>query len=75
MARGQQSRWWELRAARDLARIWRDQGRVTEARELLAPVYATFTEGFTFPDLVEARALLEELAKWATAIPARLPDT
>jgi hypothetical protein len=54
-------RWWELRAARDLARLRRDQGRIAEAHGLLAPVYAAFTEGFAFPDLVEARALLEEL--------------
>jgi predicted ATPase len=52
---------FELRAARDLARLLRDQGRVAEAGALLAPVYASFTEGFGFPDLVEARALLEEL--------------
>jgi hypothetical protein len=61
VARGQGARLLELRAARDLARLRRDQGRVAEARDLLAPVYAAFTEGFAFPDLVEARALLEEL--------------
>ncbi len=60
-ARGKGLRWWELRAARDLARLRRDQGRVAEARGLLAPVYASFTEGFAFPDLVEAKALLEDL--------------
>jgi predicted ATPase len=61
VARGQGAGLLELRAARDLARLWRDQGRVAEARGLLAPVYAAFTEGFAFPDLVEARTLLEEL--------------
>jgi hypothetical protein len=61
MARGQGALWWELRATRDLARLLGDQGRVAEARGLLAPVYAAFTEGFAFPDLVEARALLEDL--------------
>ncbi len=60
-ARVQSARAWELRLACDLARLWRDQGRLAEARDLLAPVYAAFTEGFGFPDLVEARALLEEL--------------
>ena len=60
-AREQGARSWELRSARDLARLWRDQGRRAEARELLAPVYVSFTEGFALPDLVEARALLEEL--------------
>jgi predicted ATPase len=61
VARQQDAKFWELRAARDLARLRRDQGRVAEARGLLAPVYAAFTEGFAFPDLVEARALLEDL--------------
>ncbi len=61
IAKSQSARLFELRAARDLARLRRDQGRVAEARGLLAPVYAAFTEGFTFPDLVEARALLDEL--------------
>jgi len=44
------------------ARLWRDQGKVREARELLAPVYGWFTEGFDTRDLKEAKALLEELA-------------
>ena len=60
VARTQAARLFELRAARDLARLLRDRGRVAEAREVLAPVYAAFTEGFGFPDLVEARALLED---------------
>jgi predicted ATPase len=45
-----------------LARLWRDRGKVREARELLAPVYGWFTEGFDTRDLKEAKALLEELA-------------
>ena len=53
---------WELRAAASLARLRCDQGRRTEARELLAPVYGWFTEGFDTPDLVEAKALLDELS-------------
>ncbi len=61
VARSQSALLFELRAARDLARLRRDQGRLAEARGLLAPVYAAFTEGFASPDLVEARALLEEL--------------
>jgi predicted ATPase len=50
----------ELRAAMSLARLWRDQGKVQQARELLAPVYGWFTEGFDTRDLKEARALLAE---------------
>jgi predicted ATPase len=53
---------WELRAAMSMARLWRDQGKRHEARELLAPVYGWFTEGFDTRDLKEAKALLEELA-------------
>ena len=62
VARRQQTKSWELRAAMSLARLWRDQGKVSEARELLAPVYGWFTEGFDTRDLKEAKALLEELA-------------
>ena len=47
-----------------LARLWRDQGKVQQARELLAPVYGWFTEGFETRDLKEAKALLEELAAY-----------
>jgi class 3 adenylate cyclase/predicted ATPase len=60
-ARRQGSRGYELRAATSLARLWRDQGRRTEARDLLASVYGWFTEGFDTPDLKEAKALLDEL--------------
>ena len=56
-------RHWELRAAMSLARLWRDQGKVRQARELLAPVYGWFTEGFDTRDLKEAKALLDELAE------------
>ena len=62
VARQQQAKSWELRAAMSLARLWRDQGKPQQARELLAPVYGWFTEGFDTLDLKEAKALLEELA-------------
>ena len=61
VARQQQAKSWELRAAMSLARLWRDQGKPQQARELLAPVYGWFTEGFDTRDLKEAKALLEEL--------------
>jgi len=61
IAREQGTRGYELRAAVSLARLRRDQGRRTEARDLLAPVYGWFTEGFDTPDLKEAKALLDEL--------------
>jgi urea ABC transporter urea binding protein len=60
-ARRQQSRAWELRATMSLARLWDRQGRLDEARDALAAVYGTYTEGFTTPDLVDAAALLETL--------------
>jgi predicted ATPase len=62
VARQQQAKSWELRASMSLARLWRDQGKVPQARELLAPVYGWFTEGFDTRDLKEAKALLGELA-------------
>ncbi len=61
IAREQGARSFELRAATSLARLWRDQGKRAEARALLAPVYATFTEGFATRDLIDAKALLDEL--------------
>jgi len=61
IAKEQQAKLWELRAAASLARLHRDQGRQVEARNLLAPVYGCFTEGFDTPDMKEAKALLEEL--------------
>jgi class 3 adenylate cyclase/predicted ATPase len=62
VARQQQAKSWELRAAMSMARLWRDQGKVRQARELLAPVYGWFTEGFGTRDLKEAKALLDALA-------------
>ena len=62
VARQQQAKSWELRAAMSMARLWRSQGKPQQARELLAPVYGWFTEGFDTLDLKEAKALLEELA-------------
>jgi predicted ATPase len=62
VARSQQTRTFELRAATSMARLWRDEGKSQQARELLAPVYEWFTEGFDTRDLKEAKALLEELA-------------
>jgi predicted ATPase len=61
VARRQQAKSWELRAAMSMARLWRDQGKRDEARGLLAPVYGWFTEGFDTLDLKEAKALLDEL--------------
>ena len=61
IAREEGARSLELRAATSLARLWRDQGKRAEARDLLAPVYAWFTEGFDTQDLIDAKALLEEL--------------
>jgi predicted ATPase len=61
VARQQQAKSWELRASMSLARLWRSQGKPQQARELLAPVYGWFTEGFDTRDLKEAKALLEEL--------------
>jgi predicted ATPase len=61
IAREQEAKLWELRAAVNLARLWRDQGCRAQAHDLLAPVYGWFTEGFATPDLKEAKALLDEL--------------
>ena len=61
VARDQKARFWELRDATSLARLWRDQGKRVEARDLLAPIYGSFTEGFDSRDLKEAAALLAEL--------------
>jgi tetratricopeptide (TPR) repeat protein len=62
IAREQEAKLWELRAAVSLARLCGDQGRRAEARDLLAPVFSWFTEGFDTPDLKDAKALLDELA-------------
>jgi predicted ATPase len=62
VARQQRAKSFELRAAMSLARLWRGQGKVQQARKLLAPVYGWFTEGFDTRDLKDAKVLLEELA-------------
>jgi predicted ATPase len=62
IARRQGAKLWEVRAATSLARLWRDRGRRNQARDLLAPVYAWFTEGLDTPVLKEARTVLEKLA-------------
>jgi predicted ATPase len=62
IARSQHAKAFELRATTSLARLWRDQGKRTEARDLLAPVYNWFTEGHDTPVLKEAKALLEQLS-------------
>ena len=62
IARHQQAKSWELRAAMSLARLWQQQGKPAEARALLAPIYGWFTEGFDTADLQEAKALLDALS-------------
>jgi predicted ATPase len=61
IARQQSAKFWELRAAVSLARLWREQGKRDAARDLLAPVYSWFTEGFDTPVLKDAKALLDDL--------------
>jgi predicted ATPase len=61
LARRQQAKSLELRAATSLARLWADQGKRSQARDLLSPVYGWFTEGFETADLKDAKALLEQL--------------
>ena len=61
VAREQRAKSWELRASMSMARLWRDQGKRNEARDLLAPVYGWFTEGFDTLDLKDAKRLLEQL--------------
>src|SRR5262245_31057841 len=61
IAQNQGAKAWELRTATSLARLWQHQGKRQEARDLLAPVYTWFTEGFETPDVQEAKALLDEL--------------
>ena len=62
LARLQESKAWELRATMSLARLWQSQRHREEARSALAAAYGSYTEGFTTPDLVDAKALLETLA-------------
>jgi predicted ATPase len=63
VARRDGARSWELRAAVSLARLWQRQGKWAEARDLLAPIYGRFREGFDTQDLREARALLEQVSR------------
>ncbi len=63
IARNQQAKSWELRAAMSLARLWQSQGKCQDAYDLLAPVYGWFTEGFDTADLKDARGLLDELVQ------------
>ena len=62
VAREQQAKSWELRAAMSMARLWRDHGKRQQAHDLIAPVYGWFTEGFDTLDLKEAKTLLSELS-------------
>jgi predicted ATPase len=64
IAQNQSAKSWELRAATSLAKLWQQQGKRQEAYDLLAPVYAWFTEGFDTLDLIEAKALLDELGDY-----------
>ncbi len=61
ITRTQQTKWWELRTAKSLSRLWQQQGKRQDAYDLLAPIYNWFTEGFDTADLQEAKALLDEL--------------
>jgi predicted ATPase len=62
VARRQSAKSWELRATVSLCRLWQEQGRADEARQMLSQIYGWFTEGFDTPDLQEAKALLEALS-------------
>jgi predicted ATPase len=61
IARGQRAKCWKLRAVTSLASLWRDQGKSSQAHDLLAPIYGSFTEGFDTLDLKQAKALLDGL--------------
>ena len=73
VARQQQAKAYELRAATSLARLWGEQGRRAEAQDLLAPVYAWFTEGFDTANLKEAKALLAMPSRRSFGSPRRRP--
>jgi predicted ATPase len=62
LSRRRMAKSWELRAAMSLSRLWQRQGKREEARKILEEVYSWFTEGFNTPDLIEAKALLEDLS-------------
>ena len=72
-ARSQEAKSWELRAATSLARLWRDQGKPAAARDLLAPIYGWFTEGFDTADLKDAKALLDRT--WRRICTGPFPPT
>ena len=74
IARRQQAKSWELRAAMSLSRLWQRQGKRTEAYKLLAPVYGWFTEGFDTADLQDAKTLLEALRNATPADTPLLPS-
>ena len=74
VAREQQARSWELRAAMDMARLWLDQGKRPQARDLLASVHSCFTEGFSTLDLRQAKTMLDELATADSSAVARPSD-
>jgi len=74
IARKQQAKSWELRTAMSMARLWRDQGKRDEARDLLAPVYGWFTEGFDTRDPKEAKALLGALRSSPMSITRKSQD-
>lgn len=71
IARAHNARGWELRAATTLARLWLDQNKPAEARQLLAPIFDWFTEGFETTDLCEAKTLLDELSLLASSEKSR----
>jgi predicted ATPase len=62
VAHSQKAKLWELRSSMSLARLWLGQGKITDASELVSETYGWFTEGFDFPDLIEAKSLIDELA-------------
>ena len=68
VAKRQSAKLWELLSATSLGRLWRDQGKAAEARELLAPIYGWFTEGFDTPVLQDAKALLEQLTRCGSSV-------
>src|SRR3546814_20382571 len=72
VGRSQDARMWELRAAATLARLWRAQGKQSQARDLPAPLCGRFTEGFATPDLIDASALLETLQRHGGTPPHKL---
>jgi predicted ATPase len=71
VAQQQSAKLWELRAATSLARLWRDQDKRSEARDVLAPVYGWFTEGLGTPLLREAKGLLDELSGGTSLAPGQ----